>query len=86
MQFGLVISVIVHAAILGWAFITIHSQRELRVPEPDPIITGLVSESELTKLKQGVRTAKQLEAVAKESPKADPAKKEAAKPKPVAKS
>jgi colicin import membrane protein len=84
LQFGLVISVIFHAAILGWALITIQSQRELRMPEPDPIITDLVTESELTKLRQGVRTAKQLEAVAKETPKADIAKKEAAKPKPVA--
>ena len=84
MQFGLVISVIFHAAILRWALITIQSQRELRMPEPDPIITELVTEGELTKLRQGVRTAKQLEAVAKESPKADIAKKEAAKPKPVA--
>jgi len=84
LQFGLVISVIFHAAILGWALITIQSQRELRMPEPDPIITELVTEGELTKLRQGVRTAKQLEAVAKESPKADIAKKEAAKPKPVA--
>ena len=70
MQFGLVISVMLHAAMLGWAFITIQSQRELRMPEPDPIITGLVTESELTKLKQGARTAKQLEAMAKEVPKA----------------
>ncbi len=84
MQFGLVISVILHAAILGWALITIQSQRELRMSEPDPIITDLVTESELTKLRQGARTAKQLEAMAKESPKADVAKKEAAKPKPVA--
>ncbi len=84
MQFGLVISVIFHAAILGWALITIQSQRELRMPEPDPIITDLVTEGELTKLRQGVRTAKQLEAMAKESPKADIAKKEAAKLKPVA--
>lgn len=84
MQFGLVISVIFHAAILGWALITIQSQRELRMPEPDPIITDLVTEGELTKLRQGVRTAKQLEAAAKESPKADIAKKEAAKLKPVA--
>ena len=84
MQFGLVISVILHAAILGWALITIQSQRELRMSEPDPIITDLVTESELTKLRQGARTAKQLETVAKESPKADVAKKEAAKPKPVA--
>lgn len=83
MQFGLVISVILHAALLAWALITIQSQRDLGMAEPDPIITDLVSESELTKLKQGARSAKQLEAMAKESPKADLAKKEAAKLKPV---
>lgn len=64
--------------------ITIHSQRELGMSEPEPIITDLISESELTKLKKGVRSAKQLEAMAKETPKADIAKKESAKPKPVA--
>jgi colicin import membrane protein len=83
-QFGLIISVMFHAAILGWALITLHSQRDLSVAEPDPIVTDLISESELTKLKKGVRTAKQLEAVAKEAPKADIAKKEAPKPKQVA--
>ncbi len=62
MHFGLFISIVMHAAILGWAFITIQSQRELRVPEPEPIVTGLVTEGELTKLRQGARTAKQLEA------------------------
>ena len=57
MQFGLVISVILHAAMLGWALITIQSQRELRMSEPDPIITDLVTESELTKLRQGGNVA-----------------------------
>ena len=84
MQLGLVISVSLHVAILAWALFTIQSQRELLAPEPDPIVTDLISESELTKLKKGMRTAKQLEAEAKDSPKADLAKKEAAKPKPVA--
>jgi colicin import membrane protein len=83
-QVGLVISVLMHAALLGWALFTIQSTRETRMPEPDPIITGLVTDSELTKLKQGARTAKQLEAQNKDTPKADVAKKEAAKPKPVA--
>jgi len=82
-QFGLVTSVILHAALLGWALITIQSQRDLRMSEPEPIITDLVTESELTKLRQGARSAKQLETMAKESPKADVAKKESAKPKPV---
>jgi colicin import membrane protein len=71
-------------ALLGWAFITIHTQRDMRALEPEPIVTAIISESDLTRLKQGVRTAKQLEAMAKEAPKPDVAKKETAKPKPVA--
>ncbi len=84
MQFGLIVSVVLHAALLGWAFITIHTQRDMRALEPEPIVTAIISESDLTRLKQGVRTAKQLEAMAKEMPKPDVAKKETAKPKPVA--
>jgi len=83
-RYGLFTSVILHVAVLAWALFTIQTQPELRVPEPDPIVTGLVTEAELTKLRQGVRTAKQLEAEPKESLKSEPAKKEAAKPKPVA--
>ena len=84
MRYGLFTSVILHVAILAWALFTIQSQPELRVPEPDPIVTGLVTEGELTRLRQGVRTAKQLEAEPKESPTPEPAKKEAAKPRRVA--
>jgi colicin import membrane protein len=80
---GLATSVVLHAAILGWALITIPSQRELRVAEPEPIAVDLVSISEHTRLRQGVRTAKQLEAQPKES-KAEPARKEAPKPTPAA--
>jgi colicin import membrane protein len=83
-QIGLIVSVVLHAALLGWAFITIHTQRDMRAFEPEPIVTGIISESDLTKLKQGVRTAKQLEAMAKEAPKPDVANKETPKPKPVA--
>ena len=84
MQIALVISVLLHAAILGWALFTIHSQPELRAPDLQPVVAELVDVGELTKLRQGVRTAKQLEAQPKESPKAEPAKKDVAKPKPVA--
>lgn len=84
MRGGLITSVVLHAAILGWALFTIQSQRELRVPEPEPIAVDLVNASELTRLRQGARNAKQLEAEAKEDPKAEPAKKEAPKPTPAA--
>ncbi|KAB2919686.1 MAG: cell envelope integrity protein TolA [Hyphomicrobiaceae bacterium] len=84
MQFGLVISVLLHVALIGWAVITIHSQRELRVAEPEPVAVDLITPGELTKLRQGVRTAKHMEAEPKESPKPDAAKKEAPKPAPQA--
>ncbi len=84
MRGGLVTSVMLHAAILGWALFTIQSRPELRVAEPEPIAVDLVNASELTRLRQGVRTAKQMEAEAKETPKAEPAKKEAPKPTPAA--
>ncbi len=84
MRGGLATSVVLHAAILAWALFTIQTQRELRMPDPEPISVDLVSASELTRLRQGARNAKQLEAEAKEVPKAEPAKKEAPKPTPVA--
>ena len=81
---GLTTSVILHAAILAWALFTIQAQRELRMPDPEPIAVDLVNASELTRLRQGARNAKQMEAQPKEAPKAEPAKKEAPKPTPVA--
>jgi colicin import membrane protein len=81
---GLVTSVLLHAAILGWALFTIQAQRELRVAEPEAIAVDLVSASDHTKLRQGARNAKQLEAQQPKETKAEPAKKEAPKPAPVA--
>ena len=54
MRGGLATSIALHAAILGWALFTIQAQRELRVPEPEPIAVDLVNASDLTKLRQGV--------------------------------
>ena len=85
MRGGLTTSVLLHAAILAWALFTIQTQRELRLPELEPIAVDLVNASDLTRLRQGSRKAKQLETEAKESPKQEePAKKEAPKPTPVA--
>jgi len=81
LQFGLVISVLLHVAILGWTLISIHSQRQLISPEPEPVAVGMVAPGEVTKIKLGSRTAKLLEAEAKESPKGEAAKKEAPKAK-----
>jgi colicin import membrane protein len=79
---GLISSVVLHAAILGWALVTIQSQPALPMPEPEAITIDLVPEADVTKLKKGVRTAKQLDAEAKTN-KSDLAKKEAPKPAPV---
>lgn len=84
MRGGLIGSVLLHAAVLGWALFTIQTQREIRMSEPEPLAVDLVNLSDLTKLRQGARNAKQLEAQPKESPKPDVAKKEAPKPAPVA--
>ena len=84
MRSGLATSVVLHAAILAWALFTIQAQRELRMAEPEPIVVDLVNASDLTRLRQGARDAKQLEAQPKEAPKTEPTKKEAPKPAPVA--
>jgi colicin import membrane protein len=81
---GLVISVLLHLAVLGWAVLTIQTQRDLRVAEPEPIAVDMMTPGEVTKLRQGVRTAKQMDAEAKETPKPpEIVRKEAPKPTPV---
>ncbi len=84
MRGSLLCSVVLHAALLGWALFTIQTQREIRMSEPEPIAVDLVTPGELTKLRKGARTAKQLEAEAKPDPKAEIAKKEAPKATPPA--
>lgn len=64
---------------------TIQTQRELRVSEPEAVVVDLVKPSDVTKVRKGVRTAKQMDAEAKETPKAaEVPRKEAPKPTPVA--
>lgn len=81
MQVALVISVLLHLAILGGTLISLHSRQELRVAEPEPVAVGMITPGEVTKVRQGVQTAKLLEAEAKESPKGEIARKEAARTK-----
>lgn len=84
MHFGLVISVLLHVAILGWAVVTIQSQPELRVSEPEPVAVDMMTPSEVTKLRQGVRTAKNMDAESKQTPpKPEEPRKEAPKPAPT---
>jgi colicin import membrane protein len=83
-HFGLIISLCLHAAVLGWAVLNIQTLAPLHVAEPEPVAIDFVTPGEVTKLRLGSRTAKQLKAQPKESPRPDVAKKEAPKPTPVA--
>lgn len=73
-----------HVAILGGALFSIQSRAELRLPETEPVAVGMISPGEVTKVRQGVRTAKLLEAEPKDSPKGDQARKQAKRPKTAA--
>lgn len=84
MYFGLLVSVLMHAALLAWTVISIQSTPELRTPSIEPVAVDMISPSELTKLTKGSRDAKLKEAQPKESPQADPTPKEAPRPRPVA--
>jgi colicin import membrane protein len=79
-QFGLIISLCLHAALLGWAVLNIQAMAPLAVAEPEPVAVDLITPGDVTKLRLGSRTAKQLQAQPKEAPKPDAAKKEAPKP------
>lgn len=83
-QFGLLISVLLHVVILGGALFSIQSRPETRLPETEPVAVGMISPGEVTKVRLGARTAKLLEAEPKESPKGREARKEATRPKTAA--
>lgn len=80
MYLALLISFAGHAALLGWALISV--QKPLDLPDAVTIEATIVTPSELTRLKQGNPSSKRLEAKAKEEPKPEVSKKEAPKPKP----
>jgi colicin import membrane protein len=83
-QFGLAVSIALHAGVLLWALLSIQSTRPFKLPEPEPVEVALVSADALVRLKQGDREAKQLEAQPKESAAKESPKKEAPKSKPQA--
>jgi len=61
-QFGLTVSILMHLAILAWAFLSLQSPEPFRVPEPEPVEVALVTPEDIVRLKKGDRSAKQLEA------------------------
>jgi len=77
--FGLVLSVVLHAALIGWALFSMRSVPELS-PDTPAIAAELITPSEFLRLKQGSEDAKALETKAKEEPKPDDSKNDTAKP------
>ena len=84
MYVGLLVSVLLHATLLGWTVISIQSTPELRPHDIEPVAVDLITPSELTRLTKGSRDAKLKDARPKESPQADPVPKEGPRPRPVA--
>jgi colicin import membrane protein len=81
---GLLVSVLMHAALLGWTVLSIQSTPELRTPMIEPVAVDMITPSDLTRLTKGSRSAKLKEALPKESPQADPTPKEGPRPRPIA--
>lgn len=80
MPFGLVISLLCHAALIGWAYLSMRSVSELPAEDTPAISAEVISPSEFLRLKQGSEDAKQLETKAKEEPKPDESKNDTKKP------
>ncbi len=81
MYIGLVISTLLHAALLAWALVSIRSQPEIKPPEVIPVAVDMVTVSELNRMMQGVESGKPEEAPPKEAAKVEPPRKEPPKPK-----
>ena len=85
MSFGLVVSIVLHATLLGFALISVGQTPPLEPKDPvQAIVADVISESELNRMRKGVREAKLDEAEAKDVKKPDEAQKDVPKPRPVA--
>jgi colicin import membrane protein len=80
--FGLLVSIVLHATLLGWTIVSIQSTPELRTPEVEPIAVEMISPSDLTRLTRGSRRATLKEARAKDSPEVEATPKESTRPRP----
>lgn len=82
MYFGLLVSVVLHATLLGWTVVSIQSTPELKMPEVEPVAVEMISPAELTRLTRGSRRATLKEARAKDSPEVEATPKESSRPRP----
>jgi colicin import membrane protein len=81
-RFSLPTSLLLHGGLLAWAFVGFSQVKPLKNDEPLPVEVAIITEDGLTRLRQGVRNSKNLEAApAREAP-PSPAVKETPKAKP----
>ncbi|MGE3708136.1 MAG: cell envelope integrity protein TolA [Hyphomicrobiaceae bacterium] len=66
MRLALPVSFLLHAAILVWALVSFAATKPLKPAEPEPVEVAIITEDGLTRLRQGDRSSKLLEA--KEAP------------------
>ena len=80
MPFGLLVSLLVHGALLFWAVFSMRAVEQLP-PDETPVISAeIITPSEFLRLKQGSEDSKKLETKAKEEPKPDESKNDTKKP------
>lgn len=79
MPFGLVLSLFLHATLLGWALINLHSAPPL-TPDTPAISADIITPSEFLRLKQGSEDSKHLDTKANDQPKPDDSKNDTPKP------
>ena len=85
MTFGLVVSLVMHVTLLGVALLAVAATppHDPKLPTTEAIIADVISESDLNRMRKGVREAKLDEAAPKEVKKPDEAIKDTPKPTPV---
>ena len=80
MPFGLLISVLCHAALLFWAVFSMRAVERLPADDTPTISAEIITPTEFLRLKQGAEDSKKLETKAKDEPKPDESKNETKKP------
>ncbi len=80
MPFGLILSLVFHGLLVGWALLSIRSVDRFPTPDTPAIAAELITPSEFLRLKQGSEDAKRLETKANDKPTEDDSKNETKKP------
>ncbi|MGQ0456243.1 MAG: cell envelope integrity protein TolA [Hyphomicrobium sp.] len=80
MPFGLIASLACHAALLGWAYLSMRGVDQMPTPDTPAISAELITPSEFLRLKQGSEDAKNLETKANDKPTEDDSKNDTKKP------